>query len=374
MKSIHHIPALAKKNNLRELFQENLFTLVDVGATGGIDGNWYEIRDYCHYITFDPDPRAQIVNYSAKHTNYNIGLWSKKDTPKLYLTKLPVASSIYQHNLETLSSYLNDWCHQIVDYSKIEVNSLENTLKTNPDFIKIDAEGADLEILKGGEKFLKTSCLGIEVEVSFINRHKNAPYFSDIDSFLRDHDFVLMDIQTEKWIRKNNVFSTKTNPQLIWGNAIYMLSKKILLKRIQTLNISQRNIIFIKYITILLMYRFHDYAIEICEYFNNENITDKDFKKSQVSDYFNSEKIISEKYITDAKKIIKQSLPSSIVHLFKLLLSILISCFLICIFCFSSNKRSQGCLSIKYRLIDLAKYLLKISRLGPNNCCISGSS
>ena len=371
IKSLYNIPAIPKKRNLQVLYKEDLFVLVDVGATGGMDGNWVEIKDFCHYITFDPDPRARIINCYAKHTNYNIGLWSKKGTPTLYLTKLPDASSIYQHNLEVLSAYLNNWCHQIVDHSKITVDTLDNTLKTSADFIKVDAEGADLEILKGSKKSLFDSCLGIEVEVSFINRHKNAPYFAETDSYLREHDFLLMDIQVEKWIRNNNTFSSISNAQLIWGNAIYVLSKESLLKRIQNLPQSQKDIIFIKYITILLIYRFHDYAIEICDYFNNKNTTENK-QITEISDYFINKKFISENYIKSARELIQISLPSRFVHLFKLIISLLFSIILICIFFLSSKHRAKAILFFKARLVDFAKFISKTMRFGPNNCCIYG--
>ncbi|NGX63592.1 MAG: hypothetical protein KR126chlam6_01004, partial [Candidatus Anoxychlamydiales bacterium] len=342
-------------NNLKNLLDSNLFTLIDVGATGGMDGSWNEIKKNCHYITFDPDPRAQIISSYAKHTNYNYALWSeKKDNLPFYLTKYPEASTLFQLNKTTLSSFLNSECHEQIKISKINANSIENSLNDPFDFIKVDAEGADLEILKGAEKFLKDSCLGIEVEVSFINRHKNAPYFSETDSYIRNLDFVLMDLQTEKWIRKNNTFSTKTNPQLIWGNAIYVLSKESLLKKLKTLSQEKRDLIFTKYIMILLIYHFHDYAIELCDYFSNEK------------------KLISENYMVDLRKMIIKSMPSQVFHLLKLLLSLLIPSILICIFCFSKKARTSLVNYLKKHLVDLSHYLVRLSRYGPSNGCISG--
>ena len=355
LKSIPHISAIPKNNNLNKLLEKKLFTLVDVGATGGMDGNWNEIKKNCHYITFDPDPRAQIISSYAKHTNYNLALWSdKKENIPLYLTQYQAASTLLQLNKNTLSAFLNYDCHEEIKISKINANSIENSLNDSFDFIKVDAEGADLEILKGAEKFLKDSCLGIEVEVSFINRHKKAPYFSETDSYIRNLDFVLMDLQTEKWIRKNNFFSTKTNPQLIWGNAIYILSKESLLKKFKILSQKNRDILFTKYIMILLIYYFHDYAIEICDYFSNEK------------------KLISQNYMLDLRKIIIKSIPSKVHHFLKLLLSLLIPSILICIFWFSKKARISLLNHLKKQLVDLSHYLVKLSRYGPNNGCISG--
>ena len=163
-----------------------------------------------------------------------------------------------------------------------------------------------------------------------------------------------MDLQTEKWIRKNNFFSTKTNPQLIWGNAIYILSKESLLKKFKILSQKNRDILFTKYIMILLIYYFHDYAIEICDYFSNEK------------------KLISQNYMLDLRKIIIKSIPSKVHHFLKLLLSLLIPSILICIFWFSKKARISLLNHLKKQLVDLSHYLVKLSRYGPNNGCISG--
>ena len=56
------------------------------------------------------------------------------------------------------------------------------------DFIKLDTQGAELDILIGSEKTL-TQVLGIECEVSFIEQYKNQPVFSDVDKFLRSNGF-----------------------------------------------------------------------------------------------------------------------------------------------------------------------------------------
>jgi FkbM family methyltransferase len=354
LEKLHTIPSISKCNNFKKTLNSNLFILVDVGATGGMDGNWHEIKDFCHYITFDPDPRAQIINSFAKHSNYTSALWSEiRENLFFYLTKNPAASTLYKLNQEILSSFLNSECHKTTKISPIKTNSIDNLIKASFDFIKIDAEGADLEILKGANKLLKDSCLGIEVEVSFINRHLKAPLFSDIDIYLRNLDFFLIDLKTEKWIKKNNCFSTTTNPQLIWGNAVFLLSKQGLLKKMINSSDKKREIIFTKYLIILLIYSFHDYAIELC-------------------DYLNENKMISHELLLKYKKLTVQSMPSKLFHISKLFFSIMIPLILI-VFIFPFKKARFFLIDyLKKRLKELSQYLLKISRYGHNKSCIAG--
>jgi hypothetical protein len=120
IENIHTILVITKRKKLKKLFNNTLFNLIDVGATGGMDGNWHQISDFCHYITFDPDPRAQIINSFAKHTNYNCALWSKKkNSITLYLSKNNAASTIFKFNKDTLSSFLNHECHHVMKSTTI---------------------------------------------------------------------------------------------------------------------------------------------------------------------------------------------------------------------------------------------------------------
>ena len=326
--------------------------LIDVGSTGGIEQHFKEIEELLHVITFDPDPRATTIKTKGKFENFKIGLWSKKDQKNLYLTKFPQASTIYKLNDKILSSFLNYPCHKKIGEEKLEVDSMENILSSTiyPHFIKVDAEGADLEILKGAERYLSTSCLGVQIEVSFINRHENAPYFSDTDQYLRKYDFCLMTIEAEKWIRKNNIFSCASNPQLIWGNAIYMLSIETFIDRVSLFTEKKREILLTKFIIILLIHRFHDYAYEVCEKMAQKNL-------------------ISETFFIKSKQFIKKSIPYGLKCYTKLFLGILISLLSILFLFPIPKKRKEAVDFFKSRIKNLAKLLLNI-RQGPNNACV----
>ena len=304
-----------------------------------------------YVITFDPDPRSFTPKTNGKFENFPIGLWSKKDLKKLYLTKFPQASTLFELNEKNLSSYLNFPCHKNIGQENLKVDAMVNILGKNiyPDFIKIDAEGSDLEILKGAEKYLSTSCLGVQVEVSFINRHINAPYFSDIDQYLRKREFILMNIETEKWIRKNNIFGCISNPQLIWGNAVYMLSIEAFIERVSLLSNKKRENLLSKFITILLVHRFHDYAYSLCEEMAQKNL-------------------ISEDFFIKSKQLIKESIPNAFKCFAKSFLGIAIALLALIFLCPIPKKRQIALAFFKSRIKNLAKLLLN-TRYGPYNAC-----
>lgn len=60
------------------------------------------------------------------------------------------------------------------------------------DFIKIDAQGSELNIFQNASEILASAVL-IQTEVCFLELYKDQPMFSDIDAFLRKHGFQFHD-------------------------------------------------------------------------------------------------------------------------------------------------------------------------------------
>ena len=70
------------------------------------------------------------------------------------------------------------------------------------DFMKLDVEGAELDVLKGSVDFLRGgSVLGAAIEVTFLDIAKQ-PVFSDVDSFMRKMGFKLFDIEVYRFSRE----------------------------------------------------------------------------------------------------------------------------------------------------------------------------
>ena len=77
--------------------------------------------------------------------------------------------------------------------SEIETIDLDTFVSENKignvDFLKIDVQGAELDIFKGASKTLKNS-LFIISEVEFLKIYENQPLFGDVSNFLSDNDFM----------------------------------------------------------------------------------------------------------------------------------------------------------------------------------------
>jgi hypothetical protein len=101
------------------------------------------------------------------------------------------------------------------------------------------------------------------VEVSFAERHKGAPLFCDTDEYMRRQQFMLANLHPSHWIRSNGVFDMFSQPQVIWSNALYLLGREVFLNRLKMCPAGHRKHLLSKFLIILLLYRFHDYACEI---------------------------------------------------------------------------------------------------------------
>lgn len=84
------------------------------------------------------------------------------------------------------------------------------------DILKLDTEGAELKVLKGGESLLKQRAIGmVYAEVMFIPHYEGGVLFYELCAYLASWGYSLF-----------NVYELKRAPdgQLRWGNAIFLNS------------------------------------------------------------------------------------------------------------------------------------------------------
>ena len=69
--------------------------------------------------------------------------------------------------------------------------------------MKIDTQGSEYEILKGGKNVINNS-IGFEIEIEFKEIYLNQPLFNEVNQFLLSNNFILMDfLNLSKWERDN---------------------------------------------------------------------------------------------------------------------------------------------------------------------------
>ena len=228
------------------------FTLLEVGAVkiSEEEEPFYELLDYfpsSKIVGFEIDKEVcDKMNLSARDgvKYYPHALGEFNESKELYITNHPMCSSLYKPNENLISLYHNFEAAYLKSKTTIETITLDNFLETNNigslDFIKIDVQGAELDIFRGGKKALK-DVLKIVCEVEFIHHYENQPLFGDVCKFLNGYDLMFNKFlgMAGRSLRPI-VFNSDKNfaSQHIWSDAIFIkhvqkiskLSDKKLLK------------------------------------------------------------------------------------------------------------------------------------------------
>lgn len=174
------------------------FILLDVGAQGGLPREWDGIADLVRVIGFEPvkDKCEALREKFPQNRYYDTGLWEEQGTVPFYLCSASPFSSILKPHVENFRTVGKLPNVESYSLQTIDVNTIDNLLLSDhgarPDFIKLDTQGTELQILKGGRQVIAESVLGVCAEVEFIELYENQPLFSDVDQFLMGEGFEFM--------------------------------------------------------------------------------------------------------------------------------------------------------------------------------------
>ncbi len=202
---------------------ERRIVVLDVGCRWGFAEKFTSAASPFQVYGFDPDPQ-ECQRLSQLYENPSISLVpvalaEAAGLRTLFITKEPACSSLFQPDPYLIENYPALECARQVSTVQIQTNTLDLWMLQNniyyADYIKIDTQGSELEILKGGISTLKkVRC--IEVEVEFNPIYLGQAVFSDVDHFLRSQGFVL-------WKLSNQVHysSQGTGTTALGSNSIY---------------------------------------------------------------------------------------------------------------------------------------------------------
>ncbi len=212
---------LPRKYFLSEVMRGSLratpLVIADVGSAMGLDSRWQPVAEFLEVLSFEPDGRS---DGDGKVFRTALGAEDAGEQT-LYLAKLPAASSFFPHHPEMDRFAIREWLKP-AGTARVSVTTLDTCLEGRRiDFLKIDTEGADLDVLRGATKALE-NVLAVQVEVSFAQRHVGAPGFAEVDGFLTDRAFRIHHLIPEHWLRENGAWGSNSQPQLIYADAIYL--------------------------------------------------------------------------------------------------------------------------------------------------------
>lgn len=250
---------------------------------------WEIFAPHLTIYGFDADEKAcQVRNTELANRQINwqeehipLAVWDTVGTATLYVTKYPECSSLYPPNdvvVDRLTEYAER--HQLMKTVEVQTTTLDEFFKDkNPeiDFLQIDVQGGELNVLKGAERLLKKTVLSLFLEMNFLELYKNQPLFSDVDSYVRSHGFTLFDIGSKWYGRRRwiNLMSKQHPGQLVWTDAFYF---RDLIRPDQNFAFKTPEQI-LKLACLADFLAFYDYALELLAY-----LTEK-YGKNQIYNF-----------------------------------------------------------------------------------------
>ena len=224
-------------NLISKLLVDNKLIALDVGAQGGFFESNIFAKKYNNF--FDPIVVEPLSNEAEKLSkkNYKVitkGLWSTNCKKKLYvLGKRLGSSSMYKPSKDNYDLYnfkkkdfsLFDITNEIEVECTTANESLNKLNIKHLDFLKIDTQGSELEILKGLGEYRP---LIIKVEAQVVPMYEDVPNWSELMNYLYKINYM-----TSEWVEIGpHLTRSPVEMDMIFiPNYLNDLGKKLILSR-----------------------------------------------------------------------------------------------------------------------------------------------
>ena len=270
-------------NSLKEHLLLNPITLVDVGFKGGMQEKWLALKEHLYVIGFEPNKKeyGQLPTDDSQGRIYYTALWNEKRSIDFFVTKADRLCSCLAPNRKVLDEFPETERFDVLRKIVLPANTLDNVLInstdegvgiTNPDFIKLDTQGTELNILKGMNDTLNRSVFGVEIEVEFIEMYLGQPLFYKVDEFMQSKGFQLFDMNKLYWRRKTGLgFDENMRGQIIHADALYFRKPDIYMDILKSSGVELKARL-LKAVAIALFFGYSDYAICLIDKGENANI------------------------------------------------------------------------------------------------------
>jgi FkbM family methyltransferase len=257
------------------LYRAHPLVLVDAGARGGLKSNWREARRHLRVIGFEPDPIEfeRLSNRTAREGQgdrvLGTALHNQPGNITLQIARDRGLSSIFEPDRDFVDAFPDAQRFDTVDRQSIPADTLDRLLaahgERDVDFVKADTQGSELFVLQGASGVLRTSAVGVEVEVEFSPIYRGQPLFADVDAFLRGLGFLLFDLRPCYWKRAAGRALGGPYGQVIWGDALYLRASAALGDAMAGLAQDQQRAKRLKAVSVALLYGYFDFALELVE-------------------------------------------------------------------------------------------------------------
>jgi len=211
------------------------FTLLDIGARGGIAAHWQVFGEQLRELAVEPDSAEPGVSAV---------LAAEVGRAEFLHRPYPATDGLYRMD-ELYEGTVIEPITGVVSSEEVETTTLVDVFGDETlaavDFVKLDVEFAELDVLRGAGPLLGAA-LAIELEVHFPRRPRGAGTFAEVDAFLQDHGYELYDLETYRYARAaypsprlydyrhadgtRDPLGANVEGQILTGDALYVTTSK----------------------------------------------------------------------------------------------------------------------------------------------------
>lgn len=179
---------------------------MDAGSRGGFR-EMSLLHPFVHMYSLDADETVAPDHPDfASFRHFPLALYSSDGEMDLHVTAQPGMTSLLEFDAEAFNRHFGlipgsaEWRQGLktVHRQRTRLQTADRFLREQSiervDFLKLDTQGTELEILRGASEYLGTGKISIiKTEISLLPVYREQCVFGELDNFLRACGFILVD-------------------------------------------------------------------------------------------------------------------------------------------------------------------------------------
>ena len=218
-----------------------MFTTYLIGSRGGLGSlpNWTLFQRDMRLVAFDADPEASM-DIAAKSEwgdtqLHCFGVGSSDEKKQFFVTAAPTMSSFLRGS-SLASRYGTHLGQSDYDYKSglevelvlnVQQRSIDSLVESGvaaPNWLAIDVQGYENQVLSGAMRALKESVVGLNVEVQLTELYEGASLFSDVHKQLTRLGFELIGFQPQRSSFIESRLGSRGVQAILAADATYILA------------------------------------------------------------------------------------------------------------------------------------------------------
>ena len=179
--------------------------VVDIGAhIGDFTRQLAGMSPHCEFILVEANPHCEEYLKQLNQPYKILALSNQVGTTHLYVEKanlIGTGASLYKENTE----WYGEGKYEIIEVPTDTLDNQNFFPQEVIDLVKLDVQGAELDILMGGNKTITRSKY-VLAEVSLLEYNQNAPLMDKVVSKMKQYGFYIEDILEYHKLSNNHIF------------------------------------------------------------------------------------------------------------------------------------------------------------------------